>query len=114
MELHQQDFRATNVIDWEECFANKTVETYIFLSLMSYSLNIYLNYINKLLMTKILHGCLDGIGTVSSNEKKTMLEYVRSGDFLLDSPTYLKMVVVANLLFFIHVYIIVIVIIGIS
>ena len=65
-------------------------------------------------MKKILHGCLHGIGTVSSNEKKTMLEYVRSGDFLLDSPTYLKMVVVANLLFFIHVYIIVIVIIGIS
>ena len=30
-------------------------------------------------MTKILHGCLDGIGTVSSNEKKTMLEYVKSG-----------------------------------
>ena len=47
LELHQQDFRATNVIDWEECFANKTVETYIFLSLISYSLNIYLNYINK-------------------------------------------------------------------
>ena len=63
------DFRAINEIDWEECFANKTVETYTFLSLMSYSLNIYLNYINKLLMTKILHGCLDGIGTVSSNEK---------------------------------------------
>ena len=39
--------RATNVIDWEECFAKKTLETYMFLSLMSYSLNIYLNYINK-------------------------------------------------------------------
>ena len=47
LELHQQDFRATNAIDWEECFANKTVETYIFMSLMSYSLNIYLNYIKK-------------------------------------------------------------------
>ena len=78
MELHQQDFGETNVIDWEECIANKTVEayiflslmqTYIFLSLMSYSLNIYLNYINKLSITKILHGCLDGIGTVSSNEE---------------------------------------------
>ena len=45
--IHRQDFRATNVIDWEECFPNKTVETYIFLSLMSYSFNIYLNYINK-------------------------------------------------------------------
>ena len=40
-------FRATNVIDWEECFTNKTVETYIFLSLMNHSLNICLNYINK-------------------------------------------------------------------
>ena len=52
-------------------------------------------------MTKILHGSLDGIGTVSLNEK-TMLQYVRSGDFLFDSPTYLKMDVVANSLFFIH------------
>ena len=52
LELHQLDFRATNVIDWEECFANKTVETYIFLSLMSYSLNIYLNYINKTINDK--------------------------------------------------------------
>ena len=47
LEVHQQEFRATNIIDWEECFANKTVETYKFLSLMSYSLNIHLNYINK-------------------------------------------------------------------
>ena len=70
MELHQQDFRATNVIDWDECFANKTVETYIFLSLMNYYLNIYLYYINKSVDDKILHGCLDGIGTVPSNEKK--------------------------------------------
>ena len=46
--------------------------------------------------------------------KKTMLEYVRSGDFLFDSPTYVKMDVVANLLFFIHICIIVIVIIAIS
>ena len=61
------DFRAINEIDWEECFANKTVETYTFLSLMSYSLNIYLNYINKLLMTNIFLGCLDAIETVSSN-----------------------------------------------
>ena len=49
------------------------METYIFLSLMSYSLNMYLNYINKLLMTKILHGCLNGIGTVPSNEKNNAL-----------------------------------------
>ena len=70
MELHQQDFRATNVIDWDECFANKTVETYIFLSLMNYYLNIYLYYINKSVDDKILHGCLDGIGTVPSIEKK--------------------------------------------
>ena len=45
---------------------------------------------------------------------KTMLEYVRSGDFLFDSPTYLKVDVLANLLFFIHMHIIVIVIIAIS
>ena len=65
-------------------------------------------------MKKILHGCLDAIGTVSSNKKKTMLEYVRSGEFLFDSPTYLKVDVVANLLLFIHMHIIVIVIIAIS
>ena len=45
---------------------------------------------------------------------KTMLEYVRSGDFLFDSPTYLKMDVVANLVFFHTWRIIVIVIIAIS
>ena len=45
---------------------------------------------------------------------KAMLEYVRSGDFLFDSPTYLKVDVLANLLFFIHMDIIVIVIIAIS
>ena len=27
MELHQQQFRATNAIDWKECFPHKTVET---------------------------------------------------------------------------------------
>ena len=46
--------------------------------------------------------------------KKTMLEYVRSGDFLFDSPTYVKMDAVGNLLFFIHICIIVIVIRAIS
>ena len=45
---------------------------------------------------------------------KTMLEYVRSGDFLFDSPTYLKEDVLANLLFFIHMHIIVIFIIAIA
>ena len=45
---------------------------------------------------------------------KTMLEYVRSGDFLFDSPTYLKVDVLANLLFFTHMHIIVIAIIAIS
>ena len=45
---------------------------------------------------------------------KTMLEYVRSGDFLFDSPTYLKVDVLANLHFFIHMHIIAIVIIAIS
>ena len=58
-------------------------------------------------MKKILHGCLHGIGTVSSNEKKTMLEYVRSGEFLFGLPTYLEMD-------FIHMRIIVIVIVAIS
>ena len=53
-------------------------------------------------MTKILQGRLDGIRTVSSNEKNNAhsKEYVRSGEFLFDSPTYLKMDVAANLLFF--------------
>ena len=32
LELHREDFRAFNVIDWEECFSNKTVETHIFQS----------------------------------------------------------------------------------
>ena len=73
-----------------------------------------MKYFNKTVDDKILYGCLDGIGTVSSSEKKTMLEYVRLGNFLFDSPTYVKMVVVANLLFFIHMHIIVIVVIGIS
>ena len=45
---------------------------------------------------------------------KTMLEYVRSGDFLFDSLTYLKVDILANLLFFIYMYIIVIVIIAIA
>ena len=72
-----------------------------------------MNYINKTVDDKILYGCLDRIGTVPSSENKTILEYVRSGDFLFDSPTYLKMVVVANLLF-IHMHIIVIVVIAIS
>ena len=73
-----------------------------------------MKYFNKTVDDKILYGCLDGIGTVSSSEKKTMLEYVRLGNFLFDSPTYVKMVVVANLLFFIHMHIIVIVVIAIS
>ena len=73
-----------------------------------------MKYFNKTVDEKILYGCLDGIGTVSSSEKKTMLEYVRLGNFLFDSPTYVKMVVVANLLFFIHMHIIVIVVIAIS
>ena len=52
-------------------------------------------------MTKIFHGRLDGIRTVSSNEKNNAhsKEYVKSGEFLFDSPTYLKMDVAANLLF---------------
>ena len=63
----------TNVIDWKECFANKTVETYIFLSLMRYSLNIYLNYINKTIDNKDPPQIFDEIETVSSNEKNNAL-----------------------------------------
>ena len=80
------DFRVTNVIDWKDCFANTTVETYTFLSLMSYSLNIYLKYINKLLMTKILHGRLNAIETVSSNEKKQCLNMLRQENLYLTHP----------------------------
>ena len=93
--------------------ANKTVETLIFLSLMSYSLNIYLNYINKTVDEKDPLW-MSGWSRNCHQMKKAMLEYVRSGDFLFDSPTFLKMDVVANLLSFIHMRIIVIVIIAIS
>ena len=67
-------------------------------------------------MTKILHGRLDGIRTVSLNEKNNAYckEYVRSKEFLFDSPTYLKIDVVANLTFFVNMCIIVIIIIAIS
>ena len=81
--------------------ANKTVETLIFLSLMSYSLNIYLNYINKTVDEKDPLW-MSGWSRNCHQMKKTMFEYVRSGDFLFDSPTSLKMYVVANLLSFIH------------
>ena len=52
-------------------------------------------------MTKILHGRLDGIRTVSSNEKigSYCKEYVSSREFPFNSPTYLKMDVVVKLLF---------------
>ena len=78
LELHQQDFRATNAIDWKECFPHKTIETYIILRLMSYCLNIHLNYISstKLLTTMVLHGCLDGIRTVPSKEKQCLLQRI--------------------------------------
>ena len=41
-------------------------------------------------MTKILHGRLDGIRNVSSNEKNNAYckEYVRADEFLFDSTTY--------------------------
>ena len=45
--------------------------------------------------------------------KKAMLEYVRSGERLSDSPSYLKMDVVANFLFFIYMHITAIVILAI-
>ena len=53
-------------------------------------------------MAKILHGRVVRIRTVSLNEKNNAYckDYVRSGEFLFDSPTYLKMDVVANICFF--------------
>ena len=79
---------ATNVIDWEKCIANKTVETYIFLSLMqtythifesiSYSLDIHFNYMNKLLITKILHEC--------HQMKKQCLNMLGQENFYLTHP----------------------------
>ena len=37
-------------------------------------------------MTKILHGCLDGIGTVSSNEKKQCLNMLGQENLYLTQP----------------------------
>ena len=115
LELHQQDFIATNVIDWEESFANKTVETYIFWSLMSYSLNIYFNYINKTVDDKDPPRMSGWNRNCVLKWKKQCLNALgQSGDFLFDSTTYLKMDVVADLLFFIHMCIVVILVIAIS
>ena len=47
MELHQLDFKATDVIDWEECFANKTVETHVFESYEPLFKHSFKDYINK-------------------------------------------------------------------
>ena len=80
---------------------------------MSYSFNVYLNYINKTLDDKDLPWN-SGWNRNCHHMKKTMFEYVGSGDFLFDSQTYLKMDVVANLLFSIYIRIIVTVIIAIS
>ena len=102
LELHQQDFRATNVIYWDECFENKTVETNTFLSLLSCSLNIYLNYIlNKTIddrdppwMTGWNKKC-----AIKWKDNAYCKECVRSWDTLFDSLTYLKMDIIANLYF---------------
>ena len=53
---------------------------------MRYSLNIYLNYINKTLDGKNYHGCLDGVGTVSSNDKKQCMNMVGQETFYLTHP----------------------------
>ena len=53
---------------------------------MRYSLNIYLNYINKTLDGKNYHGCLDGVGTVSSNDKKQCMKMVGQETFYLTHP----------------------------
>ena len=51
--------------------------------LFKYLFEIYV--LTKLLMTKILHGCLDGL-ELCHQMIKTMLEYVRSGDYLTHPP----------------------------
>ena len=105
LEVHQQDFRATNVIAWEKCFTNKTVETYIFLSFMRYSLNIYLNSIFSQAVDKKVPPWMSGWNKNCAIKWKNNVfckEYVRSGDSLFDSLTFLDM------------HIIVIVIIAIS
>ena len=114
MELHQQDFRATNVIDWEECFANKTVETYIFLSLISYSLNIYLNYINKTVDDKDppwMSGWNKNCAIKWKNNAYCK-EYVRSRDTLFNSLP--KSGYYSQFAFFLRMHIIVIVMVVIS
>ena len=86
LELHQQDFRATNAIDWEECFANKTVETYIFMSLMSYSLNIYLNYIKKTVDDKDLRWMSGWNRNCVIKWKKQCLNMLGQETFYLTHP----------------------------
>ena len=95
---HQQDFRETNLIDWEEWFANKIVETYIFLSLMSYFLNIYLNYIvNKTVDNK---DPLDLIRTVPSNGRAMLIvKNILGQEKLYSTLSPLKMDIIANLVF---------------
>ena len=95
---HQQDFRETNLIDWEEWFANKIVETYIFLRLMSYFLNIYLNYIvNKTVDNK---DPLDWIRTVPSNGKAMLIvKNILGQEKLYSTLSPLKMDIIANLVF---------------
>ena len=79
--------------DWEECFTNKTVEAYIFLSLRSYFLNIDVNYIlNKTVDGKdplLMSGWKKNLAIKWKNSAYCK-EYVRSGDTLLDTLTYLK------------------------
>ena len=74
----------------------------MFLSLMSYSLNTYLNYIKKTIDGKDpswMSGWNKNCVTESKKNNACCKEYVRSGDFLFDSPTYLKMDVAANFYF---------------
>ena len=51
-------------------------------------------------MTKILHGCLDGIRTVPSNGKIMLIVKNMLGQETLYSTHSLKVDIIANLLFF--------------
>ena len=83
---------------------------------MSYSLNIYLNYIfsTELLITKILHECLDGIRTVPSNGKIMLIVKNMLGQETLYSTHSPKNGYYSQFAFLVRVHIIVIVMAVIS
>ena len=78
---------------------------------MSYSLNIYLNYVFS---TKILHGCLDGIKTVPSNGKIMLIVKNMSGQETLYSTHSPNSGYYSQFAFLVRMHIIVIVMVVIS